>query len=84
MRYTVTWLPHARNELTTIWINAPDRNAVKTAADAIDLELKRDAHLKGEEYDDVRVLVIEPVSVMFTVSPDDCLVTVTDVSRVGP
>ena len=42
-RYTVVWVQSAQDELADLWLNAPDRNAVTTAAHAIDQEL-------GEEF----------------------------------
>ena len=82
MRYTVTWIPSARNELADIWVNATDKKAVETAANRIDKLLGRDAHTQGEEFGAVRILEEWPLVVTFRVSPDDCLAEVTDVRHV--
>ena len=76
MRCTVVWIPGAKNELARIWTDAADRQAVTNAADEIDRVLRRDALSVGEEYDDDRRLVIDPLEVIYTVSPDDCMVRV--------
>jgi hypothetical protein len=36
MRYTVTWVQEADDELAELWLNASDRNAVSRAANAIE------------------------------------------------
>ena len=79
MRYTVTWIPSARNELADIWVNATDKRAVTAAANEIDRLLGSDAHLQGEEFGEVRILEEWPLVVTFRVSPDDRLAEVTDV-----
>ncbi len=33
MRFTVTWDPPAEAELTNLWLNAPDQQAIADAAD---------------------------------------------------
>jgi len=47
IRFTVVWSDPAQNRLTTIWINAPDRNAVTVATSAIDAALAIDPADKG-------------------------------------
>lgn len=36
MKWTVTYLPSAKDDLATIWINALDRKAVTNSANSID------------------------------------------------
>ena len=40
-RYTVVWVKSAQEDLTELWLNAPNHNAVTTVAHAIDQELAR-------------------------------------------
>jgi hypothetical protein len=47
MPYTVTWLPSAINELARIWNQAPDRQAVADASNAIDQLFKKSAYNRG-------------------------------------
>jgi hypothetical protein len=68
MRYTVTWLPTALDELAVIWNSAVDRQAVADAANAIDRDLARDAHAKGQDFITYRVMDVAPLQVNFTVS----------------
>ena len=42
-RYTVVWVRSAQDELAELWLEAADRNAVTTAAQAIDQELGENA-----------------------------------------
>jgi hypothetical protein len=41
MRYTVVYDPSAEARLMDIWMEAPNRRAVRTASDDIDRQLKR-------------------------------------------
>ncbi|HEY7309722.1 MAG TPA: hypothetical protein VH643_10225 [Gemmataceae bacterium] len=82
MRYTVTWLPDAEDKLADLWTQASDRQAVADAANRIERELLRDADRKGQEDDGQRILVDRPLAVTFTVSPDDCLVTIVWVEQI--
>jgi hypothetical protein len=77
VRYTVTTTRLARAKLATIWAQARDRQAVADASDQIDLALRDDAHLAGHSRGQVRSLHVPPLQVEFTVSPVDCLVTIT-------
>lgn len=38
-RYTVVWVKSAQDELADLWLDAPDRNAIRVAVHAIDQEL---------------------------------------------
>jgi hypothetical protein len=46
-RYMVVWHGSAQDELADLWIKAPDRNGVTSAAHLIDVELSQDAATKG-------------------------------------
>ncbi len=82
MKFTVTWLPTALDALTELWNDAPDRAEVTSAGDSIDRLLAKDAQTRGEERaDGVRILIIAPLAVYFTVEEDDRLATVHAVWR---
>jgi hypothetical protein len=77
MTWTVAYRPSARDELAELWINAPDRQAVTSAADEIDLLLGSDPLNSGESRDDpMRILIEPPLAVFFDVNPDDRMVVV--------
>ena len=82
MRCTVVWDPDTQDELARLWLNAPDPQAVADAADKIDRLLQVSAATVGEAFGSDRRLVVEPLEVVFTVSPDDCLVRVYQVALV--
>jgi hypothetical protein len=82
MRFTVTWALRESNRLAQIWMAAPDKPAVRAAADAIDQELLVDAHTKGRPLDDRRrIFLMPPLAVVFTVDLGDCKVRVLRVAR---
>ena len=81
MHFTVTWHREAREELARLWVAASNRRELATAADAIDRELSRDAHLKGEEFYGDRLFVAAPLAVTYMISVDDRRVEVLDVWR---
>ncbi len=83
MRYTVVWLPSARNELARIWMGAADPGAATTAANRIDRFLRIAPLSLGRAQGASRRLVLGPLDVIFTVSPPDRLVTVTRVAYVS-
>lgn len=76
MKWTVTCRPSAVNELADIWNHVGDKQAVSKASDCIEDELKVDADRKGKAYDEDRIIVIYPLVAVYSVSPDDCLVTI--------
>jgi hypothetical protein len=82
MRYTVTWLPDAEDELANLWIQASDRQAVADAADRIEQNLGWDAGQKGQMTGAYRTLFDWPLMMTFKVSPADCLVTIVWVERI--
>lgn len=83
MIYTVAWLTAAENRLAEIWMSSADPNGVTTAANRLERDLRRDAHLKGQEYGDQRVAIDEPLALTFRVSVDDRLVTITWVQELS-
>lgn len=76
MRYTVIALPEAEEELARIWMEAPDSESVSFASHQIDVMLKYDPLMRGREYDELRILTVEPLSVVYYVLPEDCQVVI--------
>jgi mRNA-degrading endonuclease RelE of RelBE toxin-antitoxin system len=77
MKYTVIWKPSAQNELAKLWMEAKNRNRVRSAADKIDALLKIDPSSRGESRGGFsRILFVPPLAVHFTVSEPDRTVTV--------
>jgi len=69
--YTVTWHPKAENELATIWMAAPDRNAVTSAAAELDRQLEDDAGNVGESRTGKRrITFVKPLAIIFEVDED--------------
>jgi hypothetical protein len=63
--------------LTELWLNAQDRNAVTRAANAIERRLRVNPQSAGESRaDDLRVMFLPPLAVLFRVKPDDMLVEI--------
>jgi len=84
MRYSVDWLPAAEEELASLWLNAPDRNAITRAAHAIDLRLQDEPEEAGESRPDGRRIVFAPpLGVIFRVIPGGRLVQVVHVWQFG-
>ena len=83
MRYTLVWIPDADDELARIWTEAADKRAVTDATNEIERILKRQPLTEGESYDDDRRLAVDPLEVIYTVSPDDCMVRVLWVGRIS-
>ena len=66
MNYRIVWKPEAEKRLTTIWLDAADRQAVTDAASMIDLRLSHDPKTQGEERDaGRRILFVPPLGVIF-------------------
>ncbi len=80
MRFTVIYVPSAENELASIWTRAPDKQAVADASDEIDDLLKFRPLDVGEALEEGRRLHVPPLEVVYTVSPDDCMVRVVRIS----
>jgi hypothetical protein len=75
VRYTVLWKPEAERRLAELWLNAVDRNAVTQAANEIDRRLQTNPDQEGESRSDGRrLLLVNPLAVLFEVVPDDRIV----------
>ncbi len=76
MRYTVAWSVDAQNDLLEIWMASRQRAAVTSAAAAIDKALANDPGTKGDDFYGDRLLIIEPLGAIFSVSNDDRIASV--------
>jgi hypothetical protein len=76
MRWTVTTPPEAENELSDIWLSAADRQEVTRAAAIIDRGLARNPLGWGTDQGSHRSWTVAPLTVTYTVSPDDCMVRI--------
>ena len=75
MRYTVVWHELAQEELAELWLGAPDRGAIRRAADQIDKELAEDPETRGTRVSErSREFTCYPLQVLFRIVPDDRLV----------
>jgi hypothetical protein len=78
MKFTVVWLKAAQDLLAVLWMNAPNRQEITDAANAIDAQLRADpyAYSESRATDNRRILIFPPLGVAFEVSDTDCLGTV--------
>ena len=81
MRYTVTWLPSAQNELARLWMQAADPNAVSAACNRIDRLLAAAPSSVGTVRGNYRQLTLAPLEVVYSVSPPDYLVEVIYIAQ---
>ena len=82
MRYEVVWRPVAEGWLADLWTAGPDRAAVAAAANEIDLLLAQRPRDVGEaRAGSTRILIEEPLAVLYEVVEDDRRVYVLDVWR---
>ena len=77
MRCTVVWLKDAQTDLAEIWLGSADRNAVNSAATAIDRDLAVDAFTKGVEISEgLRAIFSPPLRILYLVREQDRIVEV--------
>ena len=75
MTFAIYWKPEAEEQLASVWMAAPDRNAMTRNAFYIELVLEVFANTAGElSFDTVRVFTRESLTVEFEV--DDVYRTV--------
>jgi hypothetical protein len=82
MKYTVTWISHAEDQLADLWNRAADQQAVADSANRLERELGIDADKKGVPMGRFRALYDNPLAVLFIVDPGDCMVKVIQVRRI--
>jgi hypothetical protein len=77
MTYTVIWIPSALDELAQLWNSASDRQEVTDTADVVDSILRHDpfSHSESRE-ENLRIMFVPPLAVLFDVSDADCMVAV--------
>ena len=84
IRFTVTWLPRAEQQLAAIWLSADDRPSIAAAANQIDTELSVDPQNKGLEFHEgLREVLIGPLMVLFTVHMQDRIVEVVRIKHLA-
>ncbi|HEY2759366.1 MAG TPA: hypothetical protein VGI75_01445 [Pirellulales bacterium] len=77
MRFTVIWVEAAERALASAWIAAVDRDAVVSAANAIDTALQVDPASTGESREfDQRIVFAPPLAAIYSVNLGDRLVNV--------
>ncbi len=82
MKFTVGWTSDAKRDLTRYWLDARDRVSINEAAADIEQSLATNPLEVGESRaGNVRVLIVEPLAVIFSVRPADRLVKVVQVTR---
>jgi len=74
--YTVTAADSVNDQLARIWLQAFDPNAVSQASNTIDHLLKFSPLSCGTDQGNYRTLTVEPLTVVYTVSPADCQVEI--------
>ena len=81
MKFTVVWTDSAEQDLAQFWLGARNRISIDEATQRIEAELATNPLHAGESrVGNVRVLTIEPLTVVFSVRPADRLVKVVQVT----
>jgi hypothetical protein len=82
MKWTVIWRRPAQDDLATLWIDGPDSASIASAADRIDDLLSVSPLTVGESRgESTRILIEQPLAVLYDFAPDDRLVSVWGVFR---
>ncbi|HEX4588899.1 MAG TPA: hypothetical protein VH120_03160, partial [Gemmataceae bacterium] len=82
MKYEVVWRPIAEGRLADLWTAGSDRREVTTAANTIDSTLSRTPRESSESRPGgTRILIEQPLAVLFEIVEDDRRVYVLDVWR---
>ena len=82
MSYAVTWEPGAEQELTSVWMNTPDPDAVTAAANEVERLLKYAPNDVGESRSgSVRVIFEPPLVVYYEVNDAARTVAVRNVQH---
>ncbi len=82
MKFTVSWTAQAEKSLVRSWLGARDRISIDEAVVVIEHELATNPMNAGESrFGKFRVMTVEPISVVFSVSPDDRLVKVVQITK---
>ncbi len=82
MKFTVTWTSTVEEEFTRSWLAARDRISMDEAIVAIERTLATNPLEAGESrFGIFRVMTVEPLTVVFSVRPDDRLVKVVQITK---
>ncbi len=82
MKYTVTWMSSAEQELAALWLASPDRSTVTKAAHVLDQLLRDDPEKEGESRPyDSRILFSPPLGIIYPVRAEEHHVAVFHVWR---
>lgn len=81
MKYSVDWVESARDELANLWLAAANKQEITAAANRIDLLLQTNPDRQGYLVDNLRVLHVPPLRILFQVSNDDLEATVIEVHK---
>ena len=85
MRFTVVWSPEAENEVCELWLKSRNPADLARQIDAIEQSLATNANELGESRQDgTRLLIVELISVLFEVKPDDRKVSVLRIESIPP
>lgn len=76
MKFITDW--HAvEDDLAALWVNAADRQDITDAANLIERIIKNDPLKAGEAREgNTRILIVQPLAVLYDVIVDDCRVVV--------
>lgn len=84
-RYTVLWSPDAEGDLTLLWLDSSAREAIATAADAIERQLSQAPERHGVYLAEGLYSVDQPpLRVIFEIDDTDYIARVVKVKRVDP
>lgn len=71
MNYRIAWDHDAFHELRRAWVAAGEPESGPRAFEAIEENLRIDAHLRGESRENNRrILIVPPITVIFEARPD--------------
>ena len=80
---TVIWWPPAQDDLTLVWIDSDDRQAIADAANEIERVLGlATADVGSAVHEGMRQLIVRPLLVQFVVDEGDRKVTILSVKKV--
>jgi hypothetical protein len=92
IRYTVIWDDRSSassptNDLARIWLDAPNgesKESINRAAHQLDVELREDAHAKGDPLSEgLRAITIPPLRFVFWVNEADRKAVVESVRAIA-
>jgi hypothetical protein len=85
VKYTVTWIPSAQADATTMWLRSRLRYAISEAIDQLDSALASHPLAVGESRSGrLRVEITDILVLWFRVFPEDRRVEVMGIKLVGP